>query len=134
MADPVESAIDLAWLAALGIIAYLGWKLYDYFQTDTAANQALTNPGQSIGTILGFGQGTTRTTTGQMVAGTLMKDSGNNVYRCSGGKCYPIDVDSNGNETVSGVPETQTDDFTPIDTSGIAKPLGCSLIGGVFTC
>ena len=105
--EDVEALEGLAMLAGIGILAYLGWKVYEYFQTDPAAKSAASDPVGAVKTILGFGQGTTSVSKGQIVAGTREADSSGQQYRCNGTDCYPINVDTNGNETVSGPPVSQ---------------------------
>jgi hypothetical protein len=69
-----------------------------------AATQTLQHPIGTIGSIAGVGAAYPSSTSGGVVTGTAKIGASGQHYRCNDTQCFPISIDANGNELVSGVP------------------------------
>lgn len=121
MADYVDDTVNLLWLAAIGAAAWLLYELYvngtDFINGlfgvkegagsySNALSQTVQNPGTTAANILGVGAGY-GSSSGGTVSGTLITDISGKNYRCNGSQCYPVTVNADGNEVVTGVPVAQ---------------------------
>jgi hypothetical protein len=116
----IEKGETLLILAAIGVGAYLlyqfGSNITDFINklfgveqgagsyTDAAAT-VVQSPVSSLGSILGIGSAYPSSPDGSTISGYAKIGASGQHYRCNtSGMCYPISIDPNGNELVSGVP------------------------------
>jgi len=120
--DPIAAISKAETIVILGLIGVGVWILYEagtgltdfinkLFGVDQgagsytdAAAQVLKNPIGSIGSIAGVGSAYPSSSSGGVVSGEARIGASGQHYRCSATLCYPVSVDANGNELVSGVP------------------------------